>query len=227
MTTTSSSRKSSSSCSPSAKTKPSSGLANTARASIAAAYTRVPSRIPLPVWIGVGGNPASVERAGRLGLPLILAIIGGAPARFAPLIDYYRESARAAGRDPSTLKVGINSHTHIAETSQLAADQFFPPYAAIMTQIGRERGWPPMTRNQFESLRTPTGALLVGSPEDVIEKILYEHDLFGHDRFVAQMGVGPQPHEEVLKAIELLGTKVAPVVREEIAKRKAKQLVSA
>jgi alkanesulfonate monooxygenase SsuD/methylene tetrahydromethanopterin reductase-like flavin-dependent oxidoreductase (luciferase family) len=96
-----------------------------------------------------------------------------------------------------------------------------------MTQIGRERGWPPMTRNQFESLRTPTGALLVGSPDDVIEKILYEYELFGHDRFVAQMGVGPQPHEEVLRAIELLGTKVAPVVREEVAKRKAKQLVSA
>ncbi len=186
-----------------------------------------PVQDPLPVWIGVGGNPASVERAGRLGLPLILAIIGGAPARFKPLIDYYRESAIAAGRDPATLKVGINSHTHIAETSQEAADQFFPPYSAIMTQIGRERGWPPMTRNQFESLRTPTGALLVGSPDEVIEKILYEYELFGHDRFVAQMGVGPQPHEEVLKAIELLGTKVAPVVREEIAKRKAAQLVSA
>jgi probable LLM family oxidoreductase len=186
-----------------------------------------PVQDPLPVWIGVGGNPASVERAGRLGLPLILAIIGGAPARFAPLIDYYRESAIAAGRDPATLKVGINSHTHIAETSQQAADEFFPPYSAIMTQIGRERGWPPMTRNQFESLRTPTGALLVGSPDDVIEKILYEYELFGHDRFVAQLGVGPQPHPEVLKAIELLGTKVAPVVREEIAKRKAKQLVSA
>lgn len=186
-----------------------------------------PVQDPLPVWIGVGGNPASVERAGRLGLPLILAIIGGAPARFAPLIDYYRESAIAAGRDPATLKVGINSHTHIAETSQQAAAEFFPPYSAIMTQIGRERGWPPMTRNQFESLRTPTGALLVGSPDEVIEKILYEYELFGHDRFVAQMGVGPQPHAEVLKAIALLGTKVAPAVREEIAKRKARQLVGA
>jgi len=182
---------------------------------------------PLPVWIGVGGNPASVERAGRLGLPLILAIIGGAPARFAPLIDYYRESARAAGRDPATLKVGINSHTHIAENAQQAADEFFPPYSSLMNKIGRERGWPAMTRNQFEALRAPTGALLVGSPDEVIEKMLYEHELFGHDRFIAQMGVGPQPHAEVLKAIELLGTKVAPVVRAEIAKRKAPQLVGA
>jgi probable LLM family oxidoreductase len=181
-----------------------------------------PLQDPLPVWVGVGGNPGSVERAGRLGLPLMIAIIGGAPARFAPLVEYYRESAIAAGRDPSTLKVGINSHTHVAADSRQAADEFFPPYATIMTQIGRERGWSPMTRNQFESLRSPMGALLVGSVDEVIEKILYEHELFQHDRFVAQMGVGPQPHDEVLKAIELLGTKVAPVVREEIAKRNAK-----
>ena len=186
-----------------------------------------PTENGLPVWIGVGGNPGSVERAGRLGLPLIIAIIGGAPARFAPLVEYYRESAIAAGRDPSTLKVGINSHTHITETSRQAADEFFPPYAEVFTKIGRERGWPPMTRNQFESLRTPTGALLVGTADEVIEKVLYEHDLFQHDRCVAQMGVGPQPHDEVLKAIELLGTKVAPVVREEIAKRRATVAVGA
>ncbi|MGE3074631.1 MAG: LLM class flavin-dependent oxidoreductase [Dehalococcoidia bacterium] len=181
----------------------------------------------LPVWVGVGGNPASVERAGRLGLPLIIAIIGGAPARFQPLVDYYREAARAAGHDVSKLPVAINSHAHIAETSQQAADEFWGPYSFLMNKIGRERGWPGMTRNQYESLRTPTGALLVGSPDDVIEKILYEYEIFGHDRFVAQMGVGGQLHGEVLKAIELLGTKVAPVVREEIAKRKAAQLVSA
>ncbi len=180
-----------------------------------------PVQDPLPVWIGLGGNPGSAERAGRLGLPLMLAIIGGAPARFAPLIEFYRESASEAGRDPRALPVGINSHTHIAETSRQAADEFFPHYSALMTKIGQERGWPPMTRNQFEALRTPTGALLVGSPDDVIEKILYEYDLFRHDRFVAQMGVGAQPHEEVLKAIELLGTKVAPAVRKEIAKRRA------
>lgn len=186
-----------------------------------------PAQEKLPVWIGVGGNPASVERAGRLGLPLIIAIIGGAPARFAPLVEYYRESARAAGIDPATLPVAINSHAHIAEDSRQAADQFWPHYGALMNQIGRERGWSPMTRNQFESLRSPMGALFVGSPDEVVEKVLYEYDLFGHDRFVAQMGVGPQPHEEVLKAIELLGTKVAPRVREEVAKRKSRQLAPA
>ncbi len=186
-----------------------------------------PAQEKLPVWIGVGGNPASVERAGRLGLPLIIAIIGGAPARFAPLVEYYRESARAAGIDPATLPVAINSHTHIAGDSRLAGDQFWPHYGALMNQIGRERGWSPMTRNQFESLRSPMGALFVGSPDEVVEKVLYEHELFGHDRFVAQMGVGPQPHGEVLAAIELLGTKVAPRVREEIAKRRAKVLTTA
>ncbi len=183
-----------------------------------------PAQEKLPVWIGVGGNPASVERGGRLGLPLIIAIIGGAPARFAPLVEYYRESARAAGIDPATLPVAINSHAHIAEDSRQAADQFWPHYGALMNQIGRERGWSPMTRNQFESLRSPMGALFVGSPDEVVEKVLYQYDLFGHDRFVAQMGVGPQPHEEVLKAIELLGTKVAPRVREEVAKRKSREL---
>jgi probable LLM family oxidoreductase len=186
-----------------------------------------PAQDTLPVWVGVGGNPESVERAGRLGLPLVIAIIGGAPARFAPLVDYYRESAAAAGHDPSKLKVAINSHAHVAETPQKAADEFFGPYSALMTKIGRERGWSPMSRNAYESLRSPMGALVVGSVDEVIEKILYEHDLFQHDRFIAQMSVGPQPHEETLKAIELLGTKVAPVVREEVARRKAKALAVA
>ena len=186
-----------------------------------------PLQDPLPVWIGLGGNPGSAKRAAELGLPIAIAIIGGAPARFAPLVEYYRESAVAAGRDPSTLKVAINSHTHMGEDSRKAADDYFPHYAALFTQIGRERGWPPMTRNQFESLRSPMGALLVGSVDEVIEKILFEHDLFRHDRFVAQMGVGAQPHDQVLRAIELLGTKVAPVVREEIARRKAKELAVA
>ena len=181
----------------------------------------------LPVWVGVGGSPGSVERAGRLGLPLVIAIIGGAPARFAPLVEYYRESAAAAGHDPATLPVAINSHTHIAEESRQAADEFFEPYGQMMTRIGRERGWSGMTRNQYESLRSPMGALMVGSVDEVIEKILYQHDLFQHDRYLAHIGVGPQKHELVLKAIELLGTKVAPVVREEIAKRKAKVAVGA
>ena len=182
---------------------------------------------PLPVWVGVGCNPASVERAGRLGLPLAIAIIGGAPARFAPLVDFYRESAEAAGQDPSTLKVAINSHAHVAAESRQAADEFFGPYSGMMNKIGRERGWSPMTRNQFESLRSPMGALVVGSVDEVIEKLLYEHELFQHDRFMAQIGVGHQPHDEVLKSIEILGTKVAPVVREEIARRREKALAVA
>lgn len=186
-----------------------------------------PAQEKLPVWVGVGGSPASVERAGRLGLPLVIAIIGGAPARFAPLVDFYRESAAAAGHDPSTLPVAINSHTYVAEDSRRAADEFYEPYAQMMTKIGRERGWPGMTRNQYESLRSPMGALMVGSVDEVIEKILYQHDLFQHDRYLAHMGVGPQKHEQVLKAIELFGTKVAPVVREEIARRKAKVAVGA
>lgn len=186
-----------------------------------------PLQDPLPVWVGLGGNPGSARRAARLGLPIALAIIGGAPARFAPLVDFYRDSAAAAGRDPAALKVAINSHTHIANDSRQAADDYFPHYAALFTKIGQERGWPPMTRNQFESLRTPAGALLVGSPDEVIEKMLYAYELFHHDRFVAQMGIGAQPHEQVLRAIELLGTKVAPVVREEIASRKAKELAVA
>jgi probable LLM family oxidoreductase len=180
---------------------------------------------PLPVWVGVGGNPESVARAGRLGLPLIIAIIGGAPARFAPLVEYYRESAREAGVDPAKLKVGINSHKHIGTDSRQAADEFWPHYSALMNQIGRERGWSPMTRNQFEGLRSPMGALFVGSVDEAVEKVLYEWDLFHHDRFVAQMGVGAQPHEEVLRAIRLLGSEVAPRVREEIAKRKARVAV--
>ena len=186
-----------------------------------------PAQEQLPVWIGVGGNPASVERAGRLGLPLIVAIIGGAPARFVPLVDYYRQSAAAAGRDPRSLPVAINSHTFIADDSRDAADRYWPHYAALMNHIGRERGWSPMTRNQFEALRSPQGALLVGSPDEVVEKVLYEYELFGHDRFVAQIGAGPQPHEDVMRAIELLGAKVAPRVREEVAKRKANLVTAA
>lgn len=186
-----------------------------------------PVQEKLPVWIGVGGNPASVERAGRLGLPLIIAIIGGAPSRFAPLVEYYRESARAAGHDPATLPVAINSHTHIAADSRTAADQLWPHYSALMNRIGLERGWSPMTRNQFEALRTPPGALFAGSPDEVAEKILAQHELFGHDRFMAHIGIGALPHEQTLAAIELLGTKVAPRVREEVTKRRGKTLAAA
>jgi len=176
-----------------------------------------PVQDPLPVWIAVGGNPGSVMRAGALGLPLVLAIIGGEPERFAPLIDLYRESSRRTGGDPSRLPVAINSHGFIAEDSQDAAETFYPPYARAMTRIGRERGWSPMNRDQFEALRAPRGSLLVGSPQEVIEKMLYEYELFRYDRFLLHVSVGTMPHDKVMRSIELLGTKVAPVVRKETA----------
>src|SRR5919204_3149479 len=182
-----------------------------------AVYPR-PLQNPLPVWVAVGGTPQSVVRAGMLGLPLALAIIGGQPERFVPLVDLYRQAARRAGHDPATLPVGINSHAFLAESSQQAADDFFPSYAEAMTRIGRERGWPPTTRQQFEALRSPRGALLVGSPQEVIGKILFEHELFANQRFLIQLTVGTMPHEKVMRAIELLGTEVAPVVRRETAR---------
>jgi probable LLM family oxidoreductase len=173
-----------------------------------------PLQRELPIWIAVGGTPQSVVRAATLGLPMALAIIGGAPERFAPLIKLYRESARRAGHDPATLPVSINSHVWIADDSRRAADEFYPSYADVMTRIGRERGWPATTRAQFEALRSPRGSLLVGSPEEVIDKMLFEHELFGNDRFLAQLTVGSMPHDRVLHAIELLGTVVAPAVRQ-------------
>jgi probable LLM family oxidoreductase len=178
-----------------------------------------PAQDPLPIWIAVGGTPESVFRAGSLGLPLAVAIIGGMPERFVGLIDLYRDAAAGSGHDPTQLSVGINSHAYVAATSQQAADEFFPSYAAMMTRIGRERGWSPMTREQFEASRSPRGALLVGSPQEVVEKILVQHELFGHQRFLAQMSVGPMPHEHVMRAIELLGTQVAPAVKAEVARR--------
>jgi probable LLM family oxidoreductase len=176
---------------------------------------------PLPVWIAVGGTPESVVRAGTLGLPLTVAIIGGEPARFSPLVDLYRRAAEAAGHDVSSLPVAINSHSYVADTPEQAADEFFPYYGGMMSRIGRERGWPPMSRPQFDQLRSPVGAVLAGSPEEVAAKILYEHELFRHDRFLAQINVGGLPHDKVMRAIELLGTEVAPVVRAEVAKRSA------
>jgi probable LLM family oxidoreductase len=186
----------------------------------AGVYPR-PAQDPLPVWIGVGGSPQSVVRAGTLGLPLIVAIIGGEPANFVPLVELYRESARRAGHDPAELPVAINSHAHVAPDGDAAAEELFPHYAAAMGRIGRERGWPPMTRQQFEAGRTRRGALFVGEPQAVAEKILAQHELFGHQRFLAHMGMGGVPHEQVLRAIELLGTEVAPRVRSELASRTA------
>lgn len=172
-----------------------------------------PLQQPLPVWIAVGGTPRSVVRAGTLGLPMALAIIGGQPARFAPLVELYRAAGAEAGHDPATLKVGINSHGYIAEDSQQAADEAFPPYLDTMGRIGRERGWPPPTREHFERERAPGGALLVGSPQQVIDKLLTEHGLFRNERFLLQFSVGTMPHHLILRSIELFGTVVVPAVR--------------
>ena len=180
-----------------------------------------PLQDPLPVWVAVGGTPESAVRAGTLGLPMAVAIIGGLPERFAPLIDLYRRAARQAGHDPDKLPVSINSHGFLAEDSQQAVDESFPSVAAVMNKIGRERGWPPMSKQQYEASRTLRGALAVGNPQEVAEKILFQHDIFGHQRFLLQLSVGTMPHDKVMRAIELLGTEVAPVVREEIARRNA------
>ncbi len=178
-----------------------------------------PVQQPLPVWIAVGGTPASVARAARLGLPLMVAIIGGQPVRFAPLAALYRAEGARAGHAPGSLRVGLNMHTYVAEDSQQAADECWAPYADVMTRIGRERGWPPVTRAQYDAMRGPDGALLVGSPRQVVDKILAHHEHFAHDRFLAQIGVGAVPHARVMRAIELFGTEVAPVVRRELASR--------
>ena len=172
-----------------------------------------PVQYPLPVWIAVGGTPQSVVRAGTLGLPLAIAIIGGAPERFVQFADLYRESAFQAGHDVSKLQLSINSHGLIAEDSQAAADIAFPAYAVTMGKIGRERGWPPPTRRQFDAERSQRGSMVLGSPQEVIDKILHEHELFGMTRFMIQFTVGTLPHPVVMKSIELYGTVVAPAVR--------------
>lgn len=180
-------------------------------------YPRPEHRIP--IWVAVGGTPQSAVRAGVLGLPMALAIIGGEPERFAPFVELYREAGDRAGHDAARLEVGINSHGYIADTSQQAADEAFPPFAEAMTRIGRERGWPPTTREQFEASRTLNGATFVGSPEQVIEKILFQYEIFHHQRFLIQFSVGALPHAGLMHSIELFGTKVAPAVRKEIASR--------
>lgn len=173
----------------------------------------------LPIWVAVGGTPESVVRAAELGLPMMLAIIGGMPSRFAPFAKLYREAYRKAGHTMAKLQFGINSHTYIAENAQQARDEFFPPYAEVMTRIGRERGWPGMSRPQFDAATGQQGALLVGSPQQVVDKILYEHELFGHTRYLAQMSIGALPHAQAMRSIELLGDKVAPEVRKHTAEK--------
>lgn len=170
-----------------------------------------PLQTPLPVWVAVGGNPASAIRAGTLGLPMALAIIGGMPERFAPFAELHRAAAGRAGH--SGLALGIHSHGYIADTSQRAVDESFPHVAAVMNRIGRERGWRPMTRQDYAAESALRGANFVGSPQQVVEKILFQHEVFRHDRFLVQLSVGAIPHAEVMHAIELLGTRVAPAVR--------------
>ncbi|HZD86817.1 MAG TPA: Atu2307/SP_0267 family LLM class monooxygenase [Gaiellaceae bacterium] len=169
----------------------------------------------LPVWIAVGGTPTSAARAGMLGLPMALAIIGGEPARFRGFVELFRESARRAGHEPPPL--GINSHGFLANTREEAVELSFGPVSEVMNRIGRERGWPPLSRSDYEASATLRGANFVGSPADVVEKIVHQHELFGHDRFLLQLTVGPMPHDAVLRAIELYGTEVAPAVRSALA----------
>lgn len=167
----------------------------------------------LPVWVAVGGTPQSVVRAAEYGLPLAMAIIGGSPENFVQLAQLYRNTWKKAAHDEQKLQLAVHSHGYIADTSQQAADEFYPSYNHVMTQLGKERGWQPMTRQQFEAMRGKRGALLVGSAQEVTEKILYEQEILGLTRFLLHISVGTMPHNKVMKAIELLGTKVAPEVR--------------
>jgi alkanesulfonate monooxygenase SsuD/methylene tetrahydromethanopterin reductase-like flavin-dependent oxidoreductase (luciferase family) len=174
-----------------------------------------PLQDPLPVWVAVGGSPESAARAGRLGLPMALAIIGGLPERFAPFAELHRRAAVEAGHEPPPA-LSINSHGFVADTSQRAADVAYPPFAEMMNRIGRERGWRPTERQDFDASRTLRGANFVGSPQEVVEKILFQHELFAHDRFLVQFSVGTIPHRDLLRSIELFGTEVAPAVRAQL-----------
>jgi len=178
----------------------------------------------LPIWIGVGGTPASVVRAGQLGLPLTIAILGGEPARYVPFAELYRESAQQAGHAAASLPLALNCHFHLANSSQQASDEYFPAYSALMNRIGRERGWPPMSRAQFEQLRGPQGPLFVGSVQEVVTKLLYLDRLFGNTRFLAQLILEGVAHEHVLRSVELFGTQVAPAVHAALAKKAAPQV---
>ena len=181
-----------------------------------------PYQKALPVWLAVGGTPSSAVRAGNLGLPMALAIIGGYPDKFVPFINLYRDTAGKAGFDAQQLPLSINSHVYVSDSSQKAADEFFPSYATMMKRLGSERGWPPMSRQQFEAMRSEKGSLVVGSPQQVIDKIMYEYELFKNSRFLAQMSLGDMPHDKILRSIELFGTQVAPVIRKEINLKQSK-----
>jgi probable LLM family oxidoreductase len=175
-----------------------------------------PVQDPLPVWVAVGGSPESVIRAGQLGLPLTIAIIGGTYPRFAPLVSLYRKTHTAAGHPEAESKVAINTHAFVADTAAAADRAFAASYLTMMNRIGRERGWPPAGRDEYEALRSTTGPLAIGSPEQVAEKLIAEHKLFGHQRYVAQMSVGAVAHGDVLRSMELFATQVVPIVRAEL-----------
>lgn len=169
----------------------------------------------LPIWIAVGGTPESVVRAGKFGLPMALAIIGGMPERFVPFTDLYKQTYRDSGHNNENLQLAINSHGYIADDSKMAANEFYDPYAFMMNQIGHERGWSPINRNHYDLMRAPAGSLFVGNPDEVTEKILYCQKLFGFTRFLLHISVGTMPHSKVMRSIELLGNVVAPAVRKE------------
>jgi probable LLM family oxidoreductase len=177
-----------------------------------------PMQNPLPIWLGVGGTPQSFARAGALGLPLMVAIIGGEPRRFRPLIDLYRETGKRYGFLPDQLKVGVHALGYVAATTQEAADDFFPGYARAVTDVGKERGWPPVTRAGFDAQRGPQGALLIGNPDEVVEKIIrHSEALGGISRISFQMNAASLPHAKLMQAIEAIGTRVAPALRERLA----------
>ena len=174
-----------------------------------------PVQQPLPIWLGVGGTPTSFARAGALGLPLMVAIIGGEPRRFRPLIDLYRETGARHGYTADQLKVGVHMLGYVADTTQQAADTFFPGYAKAMTDVGKERGWPPMTRASFDAQRGPNGALLIGSPDEVVEKILRHNEVLGGIvRLSFMMNVASLPQVRMMHAIDAIGARVAPALRQ-------------
>ena len=173
-----------------------------------------PIQHPLPVWVAVGGTPQSVVRAAQYGLPLVLAIIGGQWSRFAPFVRLYHQALAEAGHDAATAQVCINQHCYIAEDAQQARDEFYPAHHDVFSRIGRERGWQPGSRADFDAGCGPQGHLLVGSPQQVIDKLGAEQALFGNTRFLAQTSLGALPHAKAMNSIELFATKVAPALRE-------------
>ena len=175
-----------------------------------------PVQEKLPLWIAVGGTPASVLRAAKLGIPIMFAIIGGLPYNFQPLINYYKENYIAAGHDVTQMKIGINSHLFLGDTRQIK-DTYYPYYAAQMDAIGKDRGWAPFSKDVFMNTTRPEGAYFIGEPQEIIDKILQQHEWFGHTDFVGQIDVGAPDHQMLLKTIELLGTKVAPVIRKALS----------